>query len=86
MYTPLGYRSTAGSRIHSDGLCPISSAYYMYICGTLPTCKTFCMLVYYAGATSPQGQTCSTADSRSPHHVVVFQLDTHVLHPALRCH
>ena len=35
MSTLLGYRSTAGSRIHSDTLSPISSVYNKYICGTL---------------------------------------------------
>ena len=55
MPTLLGYRSTASGRIHNDGLCRINSAYYVYICETLPTCDTLCMLVYYAQATSPQG-------------------------------
>ena len=72
MSTLLGCRSTTGSRIHNDGLCPINSAYYGYICETLPTCDTFCVLVYYTRATSPQGQTSSTADSRSTPHAVVF--------------
>ena len=72
MSTLLGYRSAVGSRIHGDGLCPISSAYYGYIFETLPSCYTYYMPVYYARATSPQGQTCSIADIRSSPHSSIF--------------
>ena len=72
MSTLLGYPSTAGNGIHNDRLCRISSAYYGYIYETSPTCDTFCIVVYHCQATSLQGPTCSTTDSRSSPHAVVL--------------